>query len=105
MMKSQDYARLNPLAAAVAAGVTALLGFLLVGLPMTGMMAGYAGAGWMMGGGGYGYHAGSGFLWLGGVLAAALAGAVFAWIYNAVVEGTKARRSGPDPASRIQPTG
>jgi hypothetical protein len=86
---------LNPLAFAVAAGCTELVAVLLVGFPMAGMMSG--GYGMMQGGWGFGYGI---VWWFGGALLAALAGAVFAWIYNAVAAAkpsraeTSERRSG-----------
>lgn len=82
-MTSQHYQQLNPLALAVAAGCTAVIAPVLIGLPMMGF-------GGMMGGmwgyhGGYSFGWGFGLLsWAVGVLLAALIGATFAWIYNAV---------------------
>lgn len=79
MIEVTRYQRLNPIAAALAAGCTALLFGLILGAPMFG-------AG-MMGGSGMIMHEyGYGFTiawWFAGALVAALAGAVFAWIYNA----------------------
>lgn len=101
-MESQRYAQLNPLAAAVAAGTTALFGYLLIGLPMAGMMGSYYGR-WGMG---YGWHPFA-FMWMGGIFTAALAGAIFAWVYNAVNGGRKARpvdRGTADRGTGIQPT-
>jgi hypothetical protein len=91
-MESQRNQQLNPLALAIAAGATALILSLLVGLPMMGigggMMGGYSGG--MMGGYSGGMMGGSvhpfvgfGAIWLVCVLIAALAGALLAWIYNA----------------------
>lgn len=80
-MESQRYQRINPVAAAVAAGCTELLFALLVGFRMMGMMAQYGHMGW----GGPSFSVGAGLVWwLGGAVMSALAGAVFAWIYNAV---------------------
>lgn len=80
---SQHYARLNPLAMAVAAACAEIVGAILIGLPMLGMMGGN---GHMPGG--YGMMGGFGLFgiawWLGGALLFALLGAIFAWIYNAV---------------------
>jgi hypothetical protein len=93
----EQYRQLNPLAMAVAAGCTALLVALFVGFPMAGMM----GYGSMWGGG---FSMGHGIAWwLGGALVAALAGAVFAWIYNAVVGSQQANTtaSGPGSESRL----
>lgn len=75
MVEVTQYQRLNPLACAVAAGCTELIFVLIIGFPMIGMG--------MMGGmmGGYAFGA---LWWLGGAAIAALAGAVFASIYNAV---------------------
>ena len=71
--------RLNPLSVALAAACTVVVAALVIGLPMAGMMGGY---GRMMGGGG---SFGFGILgWLAGALFAALLGALFAWVYNAV---------------------
>lgn len=76
----RQYQQLNPLGTAVAAGCTELIFVLMVGLPMM-SMSGMMGAGSGMMGHGYGF----GFAWwFGGALLSALAGAVFAWIYNAV---------------------
>ena len=86
-MKSQHHHKLNPAALAIAAGVAAIVISLLVGLPMIGfggMMAGhagYGGQGWMMGGAGYGFGLS---MWIVGALFAAFAGAIVAWVYNAV---------------------
>jgi hypothetical protein len=79
------YQQLNPLAAAVAAACTELLAALLIALPMLSMggrmMGGQTG---MMGGSGpmIGFAAA---WWLGGAILFAVFGAVFAWIYNAVI--------------------
>jgi hypothetical protein len=88
-MESQQYQKLNPLALAVATGVAAIIISLFIGLPMMGfggMMGGrYGGSygpGWMMGG--YGYGFGFGIMWIYGAVVAALAGAIIAWVYNAV---------------------
>ena len=98
-MESQSYQRLNPLAMAVAAGCTELLFTLLVGFRMMSMMSQYGHMGWS----GPGVTFGNGiFWWLGGAVLAALAGAVFAWIYNAIsaasAKSTDTRTSAP-PAS------
>jgi hypothetical protein len=83
-----QYQRMNPLACAIAAGGTELIFVLIFGLPMmsmSGMMGGY---GAMMGRG-YAHGVGAGVVWwIGGALVVALAGAVFAWIYNAVTRET-----------------
>jgi hypothetical protein len=72
-MQSTRYQQLNPLALAVAAGCTELISALLISFPMMGMMGqarSYAGFAitW----------------WIGGAVLSALAGAIFAWVYNAV---------------------
>ncbi len=84
-MTSQRYQQLNPLALAVAAACTAFIAPLLIGLPMMGiggMMGRYGGGG--MWGYPSGYAFGFGTFWIVGALLAALGGAIFAWIYNAV---------------------
>lgn len=69
---------MNPLACAIAAGCTELILALIIGLPMLGgMMGNYDG---MMR---HGYGVGI-VWWLGGAVVSALAGAVFAGIYNIV---------------------
>jgi ABC-type branched-subunit amino acid transport system permease subunit len=84
------YQKLNPLALAIAAGAVAIVISLFIGLPMMGfggMMGGRygnSGQGWMMRGYGNGTVLGFGTLWIVGALVAALAGAIFAWVYNAV---------------------
>jgi uncharacterized membrane protein len=109
-MESQQYQRLNPLAFAIAAGVAAIVVSLLIGLPtmgfggmMNGHYGGYGGQGWMMGGYGNGSVVGFGIMWLVGVLVAALAGAIVAWVYNAVhATGSKeAAGSGPEGESQL----
>lgn len=80
------YQQLNPTACAIAAGCTALILVLILGFPMmgTGMMGG--GYGMMAHGYGmmaHGYGMGIAW-WLGGAVVTALAGALFAWIYNAL---------------------
>lgn len=89
----EQYQKLNPLALAIAAGAAAIIISLFIGLPMMGfggmmgggmMGGGYNGQGWMMGGYGNGSVLGFGITWIVGVLVAALAGAIVAWVYNAV---------------------
>jgi hypothetical protein len=90
-MISNRYQQLNPLAVAIAAGCTELVSALVVWWSMAGMTGGYGG---VMGGGttmggpmmrGPGIGFGYGLIWwLGGALLTALAGAFFAWIYNAI---------------------
>ena len=87
-MESQQYQKLNPAALAIAAAAAAIVISLFVSLPMMGfggMMGGhsggYPGQGWMMGGGGYGFGLG---MWIAGAFFAAFAGAIVAWVYNAV---------------------
>ncbi len=83
-MKMQGYQQLNPLAMAVAAACAEVIAVLLFALPMLGMMGGY---GSMMGGYGHmgSFGFGFGIVWLlAGAVLAALLGAIFAWIYNAV---------------------
>ena len=79
-MQSQRYEHLNPVAFAVAAGVTGLVVSMLVGISMVGMM----GTGGMMLPTNHGAAMALSAMWWGGALLAALAGAVFAWIYNAL---------------------
>jgi hypothetical protein len=79
-MQSQRYQQLNPLALAVAAGVTWLLGSLLFGFSMVGMMGGPG----MMDAYSHGSAMGLSAMWWIGALLAALAGAFFAWLSNAV---------------------
>jgi hypothetical protein len=89
-MESQRYhQQLSPLGLAIAAGATALILSLLVGLPMMGiggigggMMGGY-GRGMMWGGYAQPF-VGFDVMWIVCALIAALAGAILAWIYNAV---------------------
>jgi hypothetical protein len=76
-MQSQRYQQLNPLALAVAAGSTELITALIISFPTIGMMRMMSGYGHMMWGVGITW-------WLGGAVISALAGAIFAWIYNAV---------------------
>lgn len=82
-MESREYNQLNPAALAIAAGVTAIILSFVFGMPMLGfgaMMNGYHGGGWMMGGFGYAGVA----MWVAAGLVSALAGALAAWIYNAI---------------------
>jgi hypothetical protein len=78
-MRSQ-YQQLNPLALAVAAGATELVGSVLLGFWMMATMGGPS----MMGV--YSHRSAMALIvaWWIGVLLAALAGALFAWVYNAV---------------------
>ena len=78
MVEMTQYQRLNPFASALATGCTELIFALIVGLPMMGMGGMMNGYGMM----GQGYAVGLSW-WLGGAVVAALAGAVFAWLYNA----------------------
>lgn len=88
----QRYQQLNPLGLAVAAGITELLGVLLLGFPMISMMNGY---GHMM----PGYTFGMGAVWwFTGAILAALAGAVFAWIYNVVNAAKTSALNAPPPS-------
>ena len=93
-MKQLSYCQLDPLAAAIAAGASALLLDLIMGFSMMGMMGSgeNAGMGSMMMMPSSGWH--MGFMGFGSVLLAALAGAVFAWVYNWIA----ARRSNPHGA-------
>ena len=80
MAEVTRYQQLNPLACAIAAGCSFLIFVLIIGFPMasmSGMMGAYGGM--MVRGYGIGFA-----WWFGGAVAAALAGAVFAWIYNAI---------------------
>lgn len=83
-MQSQRYQPLNPLAIAVAAGVTWLLGSLLFGFSMMAMMGGIMGGPGMMGVYSHGSAMALSTMWWIGAVLAALTGAFFAWIYNAV---------------------
>jgi hypothetical protein len=88
------YQQLNPGAMALAGGLTAVLGALVVWAPMMSM------GGWgMMSPGHYGHSMmwgfGFGFViawWIGSGLLAAAAGAFFAWIYNGVNGSSSASR-------------
>lgn len=75
MVEVTQYRRLNPAASAVAAGCTELIFVLFIGLPMVGMHM----MGRMMG-----LYAFGVLWWLGGAVLAAVGGAVFASIYNAL---------------------
>jgi len=93
-MISNRYQQLNPLAVAVAAGCTELVSSLIVWWSMMGMMGGYGGMmggyGGMMRGPGGGFPIGYGiFWWVGSAMLTALAGALFAWIYNAINASSK----------------
>ena len=98
------YQRLNPLALAVASGCLALIAPLLIGFPMMSMgrmMGGYGPSAGVYGppwGYGTGYL-GFGVLWIVGALLAALAGAIFAWIYNAVNKVPARERGTPEGPS------
>ena len=79
-MQSQRYQQLSPVALAVAAGVTWLVGSLLFGFSMMGMMGGPG----MMGVYSHGSAMALSAMWWIGSLVAALVGAFFAWIYNTI---------------------
>ena len=79
-MQSQRYQQLNPLALAAAAGGTGLIVLLVVGISMAAMMGRYG----MMRPYSHGAAIALGAMLWGGALLAALAGAIFAWLYNAV---------------------
>lgn len=83
-MQPQRYQQLNPVALAVAGGVTWLLGSLLFGFSMMGMMGGMMGSPGMMGAYSHGSAMALSAMWWIGALLAALIGAFFAWIYNGV---------------------
>lgn len=106
-MDSRQYQQLNPPALATATGVAAIVVSLFVGLPMMGfggMMGGYdGGGGWMMGRYGPGYVFGFGIMWIVGALVAALAGAIVAWVYNAVntAQSKEAAGSGREGGSQL----
>jgi hypothetical protein len=98
-MELQRYQPLSPRGFAIAASCLALIAPLLAGFPMMGMMGGYRGQGmmWL-----YppGHMLGFGIFWIAGALLAALAAAIFAWIYNAVSIGradTSTRGAGSTP--------
>lgn len=96
-MESQRYQLLNPLAFAAAAGCTELIAALFVAVPMMGMVGWYHPGG-MMSWYGTGLPLGFGIAWwIGGGLLTALAGAIFAWIYNAVNAGARATNVGSEP--------
>ena len=98
-MESQRYQRLNPIATAVAAGCTEILFALFVGFRMMGMMSQYGHVGWS----GPSFTFGTGLVWwFGSALLTALAGAVFAWIYNAINGTTLSAISG-QPSRSAQP--
>jgi hypothetical protein len=100
-MESQQYQRLNPVATAIAAGCTELLFALFVGFRMMGMMSQYGHMGWS----GPGITFGTGLVWwLGGALLTALAGAAFAWIYNAINRITKSAATGQQGQSPRTPS-
>lgn len=80
MAEITRYQRVNPLACALAAGITELVFVLVIGWPMIGMGGG------MMGGYGGTMHNAFGIgvvWWLGGAVVTGVAGAFFAWLYNA----------------------
>ena len=90
-MNSSKYQKLNPFALAIAGAAAATSTFLFFSLPMSGfggMMGadhgGFRSGGWMMGGYGNAPAFGFGMMWFFGAILAALAGAVVAWVYNAV---------------------
>jgi hypothetical protein len=97
-MQLQRHQQLNPLAFAVAAGVTWLLGSLLFGFSMMGMMGGPG----MMGAYTHGSAMGLSAMWWIGALLAGFAGAFFAWLYNTV--NAKYAGSGADADSRFADT-
>lgn len=103
-MESQ-YHKLNPSALATATAVAAIVVSLFVGFPMLGfggMMHGYGEGGSMMGRYGSGYVLGFGLMWIVGALVAALAGAVVAWVYNAVNAAQSNKFGGIDRGDRTQ---
>lgn len=103
-MESQQYQKLNPAALAVAFAVSAIVVSFFIGVPMMGfgsMMGGYYGTGWMMGGYGPGII-GFGLMWLVGALIAALAGALVAWVYNAVNAARRHEAGGTGPQAGSQ---
>lgn len=94
-MQQQRYSQLNPLAIALAAGCAALVGLFLIVVPMFGMMGG-GGYGGMSRGdmgpyaSGHMWGAGTGplfsLIWaVGSAICVAIVGAIFAWIYNALI--------------------
>jgi hypothetical protein len=100
-MQSQWYQQLNPLALAIAAGATWLLGSLLFGFTMMGIMGGP----WMMGVYGHGSAMALSAMWWIGALLAAFGGALFAWIYNALNAKCIAGRDAAEPGSGLPSVG
>ena len=103
-MESRRYQKLNPLALAAAFAVTSVVISFFIGLPMMGfggMMGGRYGMGWMMDG--YGI-VGFGLMWIVGALIAALAGAIVAWVYNAVDAGLHKEADGTGQTGSQFPT-
>jgi hypothetical protein len=92
-MELKHYAQLNPAAMATAAGVTALIAYVFVGIPLgLGMVVTMARGPYE-----YGPPIGFGIAWplgIGAIIVAAIAGAIFAWVYNVVNAGLKSEASG-----------
>lgn len=96
-MESQRYQQLNPTAFAAAAGCVELIIALFVAFPMIGIDGWYRPRG-MMSWYGTGLPFAFGIVWwIGGAVLAALVGAFFAWIYNAVNAGARTAGRGSEP--------
>lgn len=100
-MQHPRYAQLNPGAFALAAGCVALVGTLVMAFPTVGMMS-YMGPyyGHMWGGAAWPFFGIVG--WIGSAICAAIAGAIFAWIYNAANASRTASSSDQPPPTSVR---